>query len=1194
MRKKRFVAILLCLLMLGSLLPVGAYAGDDAGGENAPQTCTVTYKVLFGSWADGTKEDKTETVAYGAHPANIPTGMTPETGRYNGEWLDDPDRPITEDVRFEYFFRLIGNAFSRINNIPACDGYYVWMGGDSPIKWHIIGQGDSNWLLIAAEPIGGEPNWMDWNSALDLCETVLSGFTDMEQAAIPVTDKSEPDTYSYRSSNGYNFGPSHVHAKLFLLSAEEAETYFSSDAARQPGWWWLRSPSGNTEIGAVCPDGDLTCVPAQMAEIVGARPAFQFDRSSIFLESAAEGGKSAAAPGSGQFGTFSGSSGEGGNEIKLTLKDDSRSGFIASASDPVVSPGGTMELRYSGAVTGENEYVSAALCDASGKILYYASLTPDASGSGVWNMAIPEGLAAGNYTIQVFSEQQNGDRKTDYAGPPVSIGLTVPGAPFTVTYRVINGAWADGTTEDRTETVLCWCSPADVPMGMVPSPGYDSGYWDADPAGVTVTEDMTFTYTCSVSLVNGIPAADGNDVWMGTLEDAPVKWHIIGADSGRYLLISADVLGGEMTWEAANGYCDTVFSGFSAPEQAAVPRTSKSEPEDYMYRSKNRKTFAPSTVDGNLFLLSAEEAEAYFDSDAAREPGLWWLRQLGYGFKYFAGLVESNGRLNLGGIYALHGLRPAFQLDRSAVLLESAAEGAKSSAAPGSGQFGTLSGPSGEDGNEIKLTLIDGSRTGFTASASGTAVSPGGTLAVRYSGAEAGTGRYVSAVLCDSNGAVLYYASLTPDSSGSGTWNMTLPAELAEGSYTLKVFSEQQNGDKKTDYAGIPSEIELTIGGFSRGHVAPAANTVTYKVVGGTWADGTTEDKTETVARGSCPAGVPTGMKPNLGYTGGAWDTDPAVAKITGPATFTYTFTNVDSGGGAEPSQEGKPTVKPASASSGGGANTYLVTVTDVENGTVTVDRKTAPANARVTLTVKPDEGWQTAGVTVTDARGNEIPVTKNDDGSYSFTMPAMGVTAEPEIRKTETPAPDIDEIFVDVPSDAWYHDAVYWAVERGITNGVDSTHFAPDITCTRAQMVTFLWRAAGQPEPTGTENPFSDIPADAYYIKAVLWAVEKGIAKGIDAGRFAPDATVTRAQTVTFLYRYEQSIGGGFIGARAFPLNFSDASDVPEWAYEAFCWMTMNGIVQGSGGRLLPKDDCTRAQIVTMIMRVFTESAEQ
>ena len=176
----------------------------------------------------------------------------------------------------------------------------------------------------------------------------------------------------------------------------------------------------------------------------------------------------------------------------------------------------------------------------------------------------------------------------------------------------------------------------------------------------------------------------------------------------------------------------------------------------------------------------------------------------------------------------------------------------------------------------------------------------------------------------------------------------------------------------------------------------------------------------------------------------------------------------------------------------------------------------------------------------------------------------------------------------MDVPKNAYYHDAVYWAVAQGVTQGASQTAFSPLAPCTRAQMVTFLWRAAGEPKAASAENPFTDVKEGAYYLDAVLWAVEKGITQGTGKTAFSPDAKVTRAQTVTFLYRYEQSQGGGFTGAWAFPLDYADAADVAQWAYEPFCWMTTHGVVAGSGGKLLPNANCSRAEIVTMLARYF------
>ena len=311
------------------------------------------------------------------------------------------------------------------------------------------------------------------------------------------------------------------------------------------------------------------------------------------------------------------------------------------------------------------------------------------------------------------------------------------------------------------------------------------------------------SYKHSNGFINNIPSVRDGYVYING-----IKWQVIGRNDTQYLLISADVLGGTMNWENAMSYGNTVYEGFSAAEKAAVKYTQK---DDRQY-SSYFFTFRAGRVAADLFLLSGEEADTYFsgNGDRAAGGGWWWLRSLYSLYDNHAGVVDGDGRVSRNDVIDDDnaGARPAFQLNRESVLFESAAEGGKSSADAGGGEFGNL-----KTSSERKLTLIDKNITGFSASASSTTVSPGGSLAVSYSGASTGTGKYVSAVLCDSSGAILYYASLTPESSGSGTWNMTIPADLAEGNYTFKVFSEQQNGDKMTDYASTPSEISLKVAG---------------------------------------------------------------------------------------------------------------------------------------------------------------------------------------------------------------------------------------------------------------------------------------------------------------------------------------------------------------------------------------------
>jgi len=178
------------------------------------------------------------------------------------------------------------------------------------------------------------------------------------------------------------------------------------------------------------------------------------------------------------------------------------------------------------------------------------------------------------------------------------------------------------------------------------------------------------------------------------------------------------------------------------------------------------------------------------------------------------------------------------------------------------------------------------------------------------------------------------------------------------------------------------------------------------------------------------------------------------------------------------------------------------------------------------------------------------------------------------------TPAPS-EEPFIDVPADAFYHDAVLWAVENGITEGVGDNRFDPAGVCTRAQVVTFLWRAAGKPAPTGTDNPFRDVAPDAYYYEAVLWAAENGITKGVSDDSFDPDGEVTREQCVSFLYRM---LGTSAAGESPF-------EDVPadRYSYDAVNWAAETGVTSGTGPTTFsPEDDCLRCQVVTFLYRCF------
>lgn len=271
------------------------------------------------------------------------------------------------------------------------------------------------------------------------------------------------------------------------------------------------------------------------------------------------------------------------------------------------------------------------------------------------------------------------------------------------------------------------------------------------------------------------------------------------------------------------------------------------------------------------------------------------------------------------------------------------------------------------------------------------------------------------------------------------------------------------------------------------------------------------------------------------------------------------------------------------SSSGGGGSSTprYAVTVPDkTENGSLSVTPKNAKKGSDVTITATPDKGYEVDDIVAKDAKGNKLTLKDNGDGTYTFTMPASKVTVTVAFaeKKAEPIVPE--KLFADVSAEEYYYEAVKWASENGVTGGIGENLFGANLPCTRAQIVTFLWRAAGSPEPKGMSG-FVDVSADAYYAKAVAWAVEEGIVSGTSATTFNPDAVCTRAQSVAFLYR----AFGEKVNKAA---GFSDVSADAYYA-DAVAWAVENGVASGIGGGLFaPDQDCARGQIVAFLYRAY------
>ena len=328
--------------------------------------------------------------------------------------------------------------------------------------------------------------------------------------------------------------------------------------------------------------------------------------------------------------------------------------------------------------------------------------------------------------------------------------------------------------------------------------------------------------------------------------------------------------------------------------------------------------------------------------------------------------------------------------------------------------------------------------------------------------------------------------------------------------------------------------------------------------------DGATADSTYNVASGTTitlPTPRRSGYTFNGWYDGSKFYAAGASYTVSATVTLNASWSYISSG-----SSSYDPTYS-------------VSTPSKTENGSVTVSPKSASKGDTVTVTVKPDSGYVLETLTVTDKNGNELTLKDKGDGKYTFTMPAGKV----EVKATFMEDNSMLNFFYDVPNNAYFYEAVKWAVKNGITTGVGDNLFAPEQPCTRAQIVTFLWRAAGSPEPKGAASGMSDVVSGSYYEKAVAWAIENGITTGTTTTTFSPDVTCTRAQAVTFLAR----------ALKAKAASAAEFSDVPTGSYfaDAVAWAAANGVTEGIGGGLFGSDnDCTRGQIVTFLYRAYNK----
>ena len=989
--KKRILSILLCLCMAACMLPTVAFA---AGAEN----------------------DKAIQLVDSGTAANISGGQNDNI--YFGTWDEEPIK-----------WRVLDDQTNTGES-----GLFL-------LSDALLGTG--RYGDVYFDNSGNTSNAWQSSTAKTWCNNFYgSSFSNGEQGAVLATTKSDEAL----STGGISFAASENILngdKVFFLSAEEAENSaygFTDDNARianygnSAGVWWLRSPYAifTTYAGVVFGDGPVYAYV--VSGVWAARPAFNLNLNSVLFTSAAVGGK----PNGGltPIPEYS------GNEWKLTLLDSSRS-FAVTEKTADADPGDTVTLHYTGATTGTNEYISVILADNSGA-KYYGRVAQPTAESGTVAIKIPSDLAPGSYTLKVFSEQYNGDRKTDYASNFTNIALTV-GKQMDEQFSLASGGryyfdlsamnipgTANGTLPDSTLHYVPFTYAGTV-----------------DAYKLTSAMAITEEYAQQNKYAHSLFVAD-------YAVTHTVSWDDL---NGASLIFGKNYAGGGVDYTLRAPSVGSNFTG-SGNSERGVPQSNE---WDTML-NKN------SGYIQNWNILYSWGQDTYFGGALLRA-----VRGLG------SARCWSSNSTTYSAPYV--GFRPVLEVLNPDTL---GSGGLKAVTLDLGG--GTLGGSS----DAIHIIVKTGSE--FTAPASDGMTRPDGN-----------TSSYFMWLGSDGN---LY----APGESVPEVVT-TLTAQWTVNQYTITY--DLAGGTVE----GNPDTYTIETVAFTLKN--PTKSGHTFTGWSGTGLDG---ENNMTVT-------IPTGSTGNRIYT--------AHWRYNGSGhSYSYYTIKATAGAGGSISPSGNVSVR---------------------------EGRDQP------FTITPDKGYAVSNVKID---GKSIGAVK----SYTFENVRRTHTIEVIFMKAN--GNPQTGVFVDVATGSYYEDAVDWAVENGITKGTDDIHFSPDGICTRAQAVTFLWRAAGSPKPETRTMPFTDVPAGSYYYDAVLWAVENGITKGTSNTTFSPNMTCSRAQIVTFLWRSEKSPAAGTANP------FADVKSTVYYA-DAVLWAVKEDITKGTTNTTFSPDaDCTRAQIVTFLWR--------
>ena len=950
------------------------------------------------------------------------------------------------------------NALNEnVNTATAPTVYFGQDHRNNPGAWRVIGydgndvtsaRGDMT--LLAAGTMG-EAAFDSVNYSSEYAPSELKTAIDALEAKLTTEENAavKKRTLASGSYNGENTdcvaGAPVDNAVFWPLSIAEAHAV-NQDLRivnkEHTNWamyhWWLRSPCKLSSSAAVV-HGNGEVLDDGMyhtSDEFGVRPAFNLNLNSVLFTSAAVGGKSD--------GGLTPISEHTGNEWKLTLLDNSRNFAV---TEKTVS-GDTITFSYSNAQTGTNEYISVVIKDNGeithyGRILHLGGTTGGASGTA--SLTLPAGITLDNDTkLYVFNEQYNGDYKTDYASDFTDIALTVE-------------------------------KQADEQFSLAHGGRY---YFDLSAMGIPGTVNdalpdntlryVPFTYAGTVNAYKLTSA-------MATTEEY--------AEKNKYdhsLFVADYNVTHTVSWDDLNT-ADLIFGKNYAIGGVDYTLRAPSVGSRYTGSDESQR----STPQSNEWDKILDKDDGYIKNwtnvfSCGQDTTYFWSEYRavrGYGSaRYWSDKDATYSSPHLGFRPVLEVLNPG-------------------SLGPGGLKAVTLDlggGKLGGSTDTIQIIVKNGSK--FTAPASDGLSRPDGNA-----------GRYFKWLGSDGN---LY----APGESVPAVVT-TLTAQWTVHQYTITYNLAGGTAE------GNPNTYTIETVAFTLKN--PTKSGYTFTGWSGTGLDG---ENNMTVT-------IPTGSTGNRTYT----------------AHWRYN-------------------------GSGHSYSYYTIKATAGAGGSISPSGNVSVREGRdQTFTITPDKGYAVANVKID---GKSIGAVK----SYTFENVSRTHTIEVIFMKAN--GNPQTGVFVDVATGSYYEDAVDWAVENGITQGTDDTHFSPDGICTRAQAVTFLWRAAGSPEPETRAMPFADVPAGSYYYDAVLWAVENGITEGTSDTRFSPNATCTRAQIVAFLWRSEKSPAAS---------SRNPFADVKSSAYyaDAVLWAVKENITKGTTSTTFsPNADCTRAQIVTFLWR--------